>query len=178
MRKHKWLAAAIAGAVVLGLTMAAVPALASPWKAQGAGRGFAGFGGPAINSVAKLLGMTTSDIAAQRQAGESMVDIAAARGVDLATLVNTVIADRQAQLDSLVKAGRITQAQADKAIEVMKDNVTANLSRTAVGRPDNAGQCGLNLGPHGNARGRGPGNGFNGQCPWNQAPVNQTPPGK
>jgi len=162
MHKHRWFTAVIAGTVVLGLTMAAVPALASPWNAQGVGRGLAGFGGTVINSVAKLLGMTTADLAAQRQAGKSMVDIAAAKGVDQATLVNTVVADRQAQLDAMVKAGRITQAQADQAIKVMKDSVAANLSRTTVGMGRGYGRQG---------QGRGPGYGFNGQCPWNQSPA-------
>ncbi len=195
MKKRKWYVIGLAAVIVAGLVFAAVPALAAPANGRPAGNGAGmgcGLAGSMISSVAKLLGITPTDLAAQRHAGQSLADIAAAKGVDQDTLVNAVIADRQAALNELVTAGRITQAQADSALAVMKENIAANVTRTATGRPDNAGQCGLNLGlgrngqgPNGNGQGHGPGhgmgrgagrqgggpgNGFGGQCPCGGTP--------
>lgn len=86
-----------------------------------------------VDTIAKLLGMTTAEVQAQRLAGKSMVQIAESKGVSKETLVNTVLDTRKAQLDVLVKDGKITQAQADLALANMKARVTANLERTTTG---------------------------------------------
>jgi hypothetical protein len=166
----------VAAVAVVGLVVAAVPAMAGTRGGQvaGAGPGHLGmmggrWGGSIMASVAELLGMTQADLAAERQAGKSLADIAAGKGVDEAKVVEAVVADRKANLDGLVKAGRITPAHADAALSAVRADVTANIERTTVGRPENAGQ-GYGRG----GRGRGMGPGANGICPFHEVP-SQTP---
>jgi hypothetical protein len=69
----------------------------------------------------------------------------------------------------VVKAGRITQAQADEGLSAVRANVTTNIERTTVGRSENAGQS------YGRGcRGHGMGPGANGTCPFYEVP-SQTP---
>ncbi len=100
----------------------------------------------ALDSVAKLLGVQPADVAAQRQEGKSLVQIGQAKGVDEATLIDTILASRKATLDAQVKAGTITQAQADLMLSRMQTQVKAAVERTTVG-------------PMGTASGVGPGMG-------------------
>lgn len=156
MKKRGRLTVVVAALVITGLMVVAVPAMAA-----GFGRGMgSGSGSSVMATVAEILGMSQSDLAAQRRAGESLADIAAAKGIDEAQVIGAIVADRRAALDAAFKAGRISQAQADQALENIKTNVTAGIERTTFGRPANAGQC--------MGRGYGRGQGRGGACPFLQ----------
>ncbi len=100
----------------------------------------------ALDSVAKLLGVSTSDVAAERQAGESLVQIAAAKGVDEARLIDAILASRKATLDAQVKAGTITQGQADLMLSRMQTQVKTAVERTTVGPMGQASGAGVGIG--------------------------------
>ena len=97
----------------------------------GAGWGMNGAYGDA--DIATLLGMSASEISTERQAGKSLVELAATKNVGEDTLIQTILADRKAQLDDLVQANRLTQVQADAMLANMQTNVKTMVERTTVG---------------------------------------------
>lgn len=153
------------------LLLVAVPvfALAAP-----NGNGFATTGGNLLDTLAKLLGMTPSDIQTERIQGKSMVQIAEEKGVTEEKLMEAALAARKAQIDQLVKDGKITQAQADYMLTQMKTRIKANLERTTVGKPGWAGKRGNGQGMNGSGFGKGMNNGMGnkagnaGVCPYVQ----------
>lgn len=153
------------------LLVVAVPvfALAAP-----NGNGFATTGGNLLDTLAKLLGMTPSDIQTERIQGKSMVQIAEEKGVTEEKLMEEALAARKAQIDQLVKDGKITQAQADYMLTQMETRMKANLERTTLGKPDWAGKRGNGLSMSGSGFGKGINNGMGnkaanaGVCPYVQ----------
>ena len=114
---------------------------------MGVGMGGGPWGGvSASDSVTKLLGIDAAQIVEQRQDGQSLADIAKTKGVDEAKLVDTITADRKAQLDALVKAGTLTQAQADLMLERMQTQIKTAVERTTVGPMGRQAGGGLGLG--------------------------------
>jgi hypothetical protein len=101
-----------------------------------------GLGAGPDENVTKLLGMTEEQIQEQRQAGKSLVQIAATKNISEATLINAIIAGKQDANQKLVAAGTITQAQADLRLAQMKDRVKLQVNRTTVGPPEWAGANG------------------------------------
>jgi len=90
---------------------------------RGYGRGFGAFGaGGAVmrdlrtaelNAAATALHTNASDLKSQVQSGKSLADLEKAAGVSDATVKAAMKAAAKGVLDSAVKAGTITQAQAD-----------------------------------------------------------------
>jgi len=123
-----------------------------------------------MDAIAKLLGLDRTDIMRQRMAGKSLADIAKAKGVDREKLTATMIATRKARLDAAVKAGRLTQAEADKILDAYKKAIDARITNTAPCTPGagrgGAGGCGLGGAGGGcggfGGRGSGQGAGFRG----------------
>ncbi len=136
------LVSVLAAVVLAGTALAqgTVPPSNGGWACPGVGmmgsRG--GFGG--MNSwaglpdeVETLLGMTAEQIQAERLAGKSLVEIAASKGVGEETLVSTILNAKKADLDALVAAGTITQAQADFMYDRMEQMVPVMVNRTDTG---------------------------------------------
>lgn len=78
---------------------------------------------PMHDDVARYMGMTTQDLYNQMAAGMSMVQIAAQRGITEQQLMDTMMAGRRAAYDQAIKAGRMTQAQADAMLQNMNSNL-------------------------------------------------------
>ena len=161
--KKRYLLGVVAGGMLLAGTVVSsyaadptpTPQAGTTAYCQGIGGTGAGrWGFSALEPVAKLLGVQTSDVASEREAGKSLAQIAQAKGVDEAKLIETIIADRKADLDALVKAGTITQAQADLMLERMQTQVKAAVERTTVGPMGPANGTGLGMG-QGARMGRG-----------------------
>jgi hypothetical protein len=70
---------------------------------------------PIINATTSTLHLTTDQLKAQLEAGKSLADVAKAQNVEVQQLKDAIQTSIKAQLDSVVKSGKITQAQADKA---------------------------------------------------------------
>jgi hypothetical protein len=101
-----------------------------------------GLGAGPDEVVTKLLGMTQVQIQEQRQAGKSLVQIAASKNVSEEVLINTILADRKADLQKLVDAKTLTQDQSNQRLDFMKTQIKTMVERTAVGPPTNRGQVG------------------------------------
>jgi hypothetical protein len=131
---------------VLATALAVTVAAAGP---QGNGTGSVQTGSSTIDVVSKLLGLTPEQIQEQRQAGKSLLQIAATKNVTEVALVDAIMADKEAAVQKLVTAGTITQEQADLRLAQMRERVELAVNRTATGRPEWAA---------------GNGNGQNGVC--------------
>ena len=123
-------------ALTLGTTVLAAPGDANAdCTARG---GYGGHGGQVgfktcTETVSNLVDLTTEEICELRQDGNSLADIAAANGVSLESLVDTVMADKVAEVEALVADGTITQAQADQMIARMTERIEDMLTRTESG---------------------------------------------
>ena len=156
--KARYLVGAAAGLLILAGT--AIPTFAAdptPTTTpcgvalqRGGGRGAGPWGGVGqSDSVTKLLGLDSAQIAEQRQDGKSLAAIAKTKSVDEAKLVETIITDRKAQLDARVKAGTLTQSQEDLMLERMQAQVKTAVERTTVGPMGPQAGAGLGIGTSG-----------------------------
>jgi hypothetical protein len=162
MGKNKWLAivaaALVAGLVLGNLGSAAAASSSSPTTGTigsravacglGIGRSVRDAGGRIIDVVASLTGKTTAQVAAERSSGKSFSQIAKESNVTSAQVIDKTLAVRKTALDDAVKAGTITQAQADAALANMSARLTAGVDATGAG-------CGA-----GRGAGRGAGAGY------------------
>jgi hypothetical protein len=115
------------------------------WQAGGRG-----FGYQTMNeALTKLLGMTAEQIHTERLAGKSLVQIAQSKGKSEADVIGALMGARKAALEARVKAGTLTQDQADAAYKLMEQRIKDSLNRTQVGPNRPAGGQGLGLGPCG-----------------------------
>jgi hypothetical protein len=76
--------------------------------------------GVVSDAITKLLGMTTEEIYAERNAGKTLSDIAKEKGITDQRVIDVMLAGRQDVVNQAVADGRITQAQADWLLETMK----------------------------------------------------------
>lgn len=92
-----------------------------------------GVGGNAMSAVSDLLNMNADEIVAERQNGQSLADIAENKGIDKDKLVDTISDARKAQLQERVEAGQLTQEQAEKIADGIKQRVQERVDRTSAG---------------------------------------------
>jgi hypothetical protein len=137
--------AAVAAFAIAGTAIAAGPPASPPRTGagtgtctgtaqgtQGAGRGVMA-GGVVMQAAAKYIGITPTELATARQDGKSLAQIATANGKTVAGLEAAMTSAFKANLDAAVKAGRITQAQADQMLAAFKANLDTMVNRTATG---------------------------------------------
>lgn len=111
---------ALAGLVSNGtISQAQADKVASTLAAQappfgGGGHGPGGAGKLPPETVANILGITVDQLRTAEQSGKTLAQIAASRGISRADLVSKLVAAAKTQLAADVKAGRLTQAQADQ----------------------------------------------------------------
>lgn len=94
----------------------------------GAGRGMMfqnrmlwdGEAAPAFTAIADALGIDTDTLISEIQSGKSLTQLAADKGVDLATVQTAAQTALQQHLAELVTAGTLTQAQADARLELIQ----------------------------------------------------------
>jgi len=105
----------------------------------GRGRGGPGGHGCTVEAVsdasivAKVIGISEADLTTALQGGQSMAAVAKAHNVDVQKVIDALVADKDTELAAAVKAGTITQAQADaeKADEVQE--ITNQVNGTGFG---------------------------------------------
>jgi hypothetical protein len=127
------------------------------YPALGLGFGFGHRGGPGgpgmhrgghLDAAAAYLGVSQDALRAQLQDGKTLADVAkATKGKSVDGLVAALVADEKQKLDAAVKAGRLTQAQADTILADAKARTTDLVNGTFSARP------------HGRFGGPGDGNG-------------------
>ena len=95
---------------------------------DGAGHGLGGNGGSVLmDATAKALGLSSDALHMQIQSGKTLSEIAAAQKVDLKTVQVAAIAAYKTQLDAAVKAGKLTQAQADERLKAAQADANFGL---------------------------------------------------
>jgi hypothetical protein len=109
------------------------------------GRGHGGFGGPghhggsghhgtSLGAAATYLGLTQAELRAELASGKTLAQIAEAQGKSVDGLKAKLKGEAKTKLDAAVKAGRITQAQADEMLGRLDDHLDAIVNGTARAR--------------------------------------------
>ena len=90
----------------------------------GFGHSGPGHGGPAsLDAAAKYLGLTEAQLHTQLESGKTLAEIAKAQGKTVDGLEKALTAATKTKLDAAVKAGAITQAQADDLLKRATDHL-------------------------------------------------------
>lgn len=97
----------------------------------GPGRPGKGFG---LDEAAAALGMTTDELRTALAGGQSIADVAKAKGVDLTKVTDALVAAYTKHEQDEVTAGSETQAEADKEIAAFKARVDELVNGTFKGR--------------------------------------------
>ncbi|HEV8114603.1 MAG TPA: hypothetical protein VGP53_00080, partial [Acidimicrobiales bacterium] len=92
----------------------AAPAAPAPPPAKPGNRGGPGKAGVGQATAAKAIGSSEADLKTALGNGQSVAQVAQAKGVDPAKVISALVDEAKAKLAEEVKAGRITQAQADE----------------------------------------------------------------
>ncbi|USB32824.1 SHOCT domain-containing protein [Paenibacillus sp. YPG26] len=82
-----------------------------------------------FGALAKLLGMTESELKAAMKSGKSLADIAESHKVTAQQVVDLLIKDRLAKLDKKLAAREITKEEYDKFKKSLTEYVTAQVKR-------------------------------------------------
>src|SRR3954452_10516796 len=98
------------------------------------GHGGHGFGRPNLDTAASALGMTEDQLGQQLQSGKSLADVAKSKNVSVNTLLSKLVTAAQNDLAAAVKAGRLTQAQADSLKTDLQARITEMVNRQGFGR--------------------------------------------
>lgn len=106
------------------------------------GRGDKGHGlapGAKLSAAATALGMTEAELRTALQSGQSIAQVAQAKGLDVTKVIEALVADAKADLAAKVKDGTITQAQADERAATLTQRVTDMVNRTGPSHPGGKG---------------------------------------
>ena len=106
------------------------------------GKGFLEFGrafgdsngGVKFNTLATTLGLTTTELRAQLDAGTALSDIITAQGKTVDEVVTALVAAKKTELDAAVANGQLTQAQADQILANLPARLTAKIANNTFGR--------------------------------------------
>jgi len=131
--------------------------------------GFGHHGPPALDAAATYLGMTEAELHAQLETGKSLADVAKAKGKSVDGLEKALAAEMKKTLGAAVKAGKLTQAQANEMQARMTEHLNDLVNGTGMG---GHGMGGPGMGGH---RMGGPGMG--GPPPGAAAPAAFAPAG-
>ncbi len=129
---------ALAVVVAASLSVAAFAQTATPPPpGMGYGYGQGGYGmrfgmngGTLVDVTAQVTGLSTTDVVAELQAGQTFAQVAQAHGKTADDLVTAFLAGREAALDQAVADGRMTQATADTMLATMRANVEQHVNST------------------------------------------------
>jgi hypothetical protein len=100
------------------------------------GRGIRGPGAMVlVDATAKALGLSSEELRTQIQSGKTISEIASTQKVDLKTVQAAMLAAHKTQLEAAVKAGKLTQAQADERLKAAQTNPNFGLGFGGRGGP-------------------------------------------
>jgi ribosomal protein S13 len=116
----------------------AAPAAPAPPPGKPGHRGGPGKAGVGLATAAKAIGSSEADLKTALGNGQSVSQVAQAKGVDPAKVISALVDEAKAKLAEEVKAGRITQAQADERSADLQARVTEHVNRT--GKPGKGGR--------------------------------------
>lgn len=127
------------------------------------GRG--GFGGGAsLETAAKALGISEDDLKTALQDGRTIAEVAKEKGVDVQKVIDALVAESKAKTAEALKAGKITQEQADERDANATERITSFVNDGFQGghgfggpgkgeRPDGSDDSGSSSGSGGSGSG-------------------------
>ena len=95
-----------------------------PGFGPGKGQGGPGMGAPGLDAPAKALGMSVADLQTALKSGKTYAQIAKDKGVDKQKVIDALVAEAKTRSAAAVKAGKITQAEADKHLAELTKRIT------------------------------------------------------
>ena len=99
-------------------------------EGEGEGRGPRGrHGAKHAEAIAEAIGVTPEQLQESRQAGQSVADVAAAQGVDIAVVEAAILSDIEEHLAEEVAEGELTQEEADEKLAGAAERVTESVNR-------------------------------------------------
>ncbi len=119
---------AVMGLVALGAGAAFAQGPTATPPAGGLGLHLGGPQNSLVSIAAETLKMSVTDLVAQLNQGTTLAEIAKSKNVDPQKIVDAMVANRTAALKAAVDAKRITQAQMDAELALMKTNITAQIN--------------------------------------------------
>jgi transposase-like protein len=81
-----------------------------------------------LSVAAKAIGISESDLMTALRSGSSIAEVAKQHGVDVQTVIDALVKDAESELGAAVKAGQITQSQADRFKAGIDGRVTAQVN--------------------------------------------------
>jgi hypothetical protein len=125
---------------------AVVSALDAAGPMAGPGMGGPGMGGPGghhgrpgfrvgLDAAATALGMTADELRAELEGGSSIADVATAKGVDVQTVIDAIVADATEHINDRVAAGVLTQDEADARIAELTERISDMVDTVPPARP-------------------------------------------
>jgi len=111
------------------------------------GPGHCGLAPEDLSVVAGAIGISAGDLQTALSGGQTIAAVAKAHGVDVAKVISAWTASENQEIDALVKAGRITQSQADQMKAMSQQRVTDMVNGTFRGGPHGGGFRGGSGGP-------------------------------
>lgn len=109
--------------------------LASKAPAMGPGGPAGHRGGPEagrLGAAAKILGVTPEALRTELQGGKSLTDVAAEKNITKDAMVDGLVTEAETRLADRVKAGDVTQAQADQRKADLRTRITALVDRKGL----------------------------------------------
>lgn len=85
--------------------------------------------------VADLLGIDAQELRDELRSGSSIADIATANGVDVQTVIDTLVTEAQEHLDLAIENGRLTAAEAATKLDDLNERITARVNGERPARP-------------------------------------------
>ena len=130
-------------------------------------------GGGQMDIVAETLGMTTDELREALADGQTIAELAEAKGVALEDIAAALVTEHTERLQQAVENGRLTQEEADEKIAEMQVKILEQLESGEFGGPVGPGVPGGCDGPGG--MGGGPrGGGMHGpRSSDSEAPVSE-----
>ena len=101
------------------------------------GRG--GRRGPGLEAIATSLGMTEAEVRDAISNGQTLAQLAEAKGSTAQMLIDVILADVKTHLDEAVAAGELTQDEADAKLAAATTHVTEFVNNTHPGGPMGGG---------------------------------------
>ena len=99
------------------------------------------------DAAAKALGMTSDELYTAVQNGKSLADVAKDQKVSVDSLIKAMVADAEGDLAAAVKAGTLTQAQADTMKSSVTERITDQVNGVRAGGGMGRGSRGAGYAP-------------------------------
>lgn len=97
---------------------------------------------PGLEAAAKALGMSEEDLKAALKSGKSLAEVAREKGVDPKVVIDALVAEAKAKMGEAVKAGRLTQEQADQRMANLEARITEMVNNAGHPGKDRPGKRG------------------------------------